>query len=102
MIKIIVFTFTWGTKDLLDRFHDASLDLKLISITSKIESLEEKLRKTRPKVFLIDGELPDDLFLDCVDIIEKSISNFDMDTVTCVFEKDKKPRVRFLSRSLVI
>ncbi|MCX6751828.1 MAG: hypothetical protein NT161_03665 [Candidatus Nomurabacteria bacterium] len=90
MKKIIIFTFSSRKIILSGKLFDIGVNLDSVLILSDKENLGDILRETRPKIILVDGELPNDLFLDCIDIAEKSISDFDMDTKLCVFERDRK------------
>ena len=99
MKDIIIFTFANSKEDFAEILAEIQINLELVSIISNKENLEGMLRENRPKIFLINGELSNDLFLDCIDITERAISDFDMDLEICVFVKDRKtPGTIFLSQ----
>lgn len=90
MKQIIIFTFSKGKENIPEKLIKAGIDLKLVSIISNKKNFQAVLRENRPKVVLVDGELPDSLFLNSIDIAEQAISDFDMDLRICVFEKNRQ------------
>lgn len=82
---------------MLDKLKDAGIKPEIFEIVYDKSKLEEKIKENRPKIFLIDGGLLDQILTGCLFIVQRAISNFDVSMRFFMFEENKPmPGVTFL------